>query len=206
VDLTKEQNLQLARATAIDQYAKLEHLLATLFANFLRTEVEMAAVVFHRIVNTRSRNAILTDLLPRRYGSTYDIFWNGLRVMGQKPIPGLIGLVGQIDQGRNEIVHWTDAVGEKDEHFLVPPTFWTKETPSARLRVTDIIAFTAKAEFLAGLAMHFFLYLSNISLTAEKRDTWQKIFEQPVSYPPPSSHPLFQNYARHQIPPQSSQA
>jgi RecB family exonuclease len=85
----------VARANAIQAYAKLEFSLSIVFSRLLGTQPDIAGLVFFRITNTYQRNGILEDLKKHRFGNEYNLFWNSI-----------MKIIRQIDQRRNEIVHW----------------------------------------------------------------------------------------------------
>jgi len=175
--------LMLARAQAIQVYASLEQSLAHLFANLLRTDAEAAGTVFFRIVNTRSRLVILKKLLRQRHASAYNVFWSSIDK----------ALRSDIDQKRNEIVHWHVVkelnIGDDvptSTYKLAPPNFWTANNRSPKITVEDLMAFTAKCDFISRLMSMFHMHL----LGKLPDPAWPEIFRQPVAYPPPDSHPL----------------
>jgi hypothetical protein len=100
-EIDPAQSLQLARAAVIEGYAGVEESLASLFAALLGAWPHHAAVVFWRLTNTSSRNKIIEQLLTSRFGTQFDSYWHG-----QKHVGGLFTLIRQLDQTRNELVHW----------------------------------------------------------------------------------------------------
>ena len=71
----RTDRLIVQRANAIDAYAGLERSLAIIFSMLLDIDQDLATLVFYRIVNTRSRNAMLQDLITRKYSTTYKRYW-----------------------------------------------------------------------------------------------------------------------------------
>ena len=61
----------IRRAEAIEAYAGFEQSLSLLVSHLLNVDVAVAAVVFYQIVNTKSRNRIIEELLAKR-GSVRD--------------------------------------------------------------------------------------------------------------------------------------
>ena len=93
------------RARAIDSYARVEHSLSSLFADLLGTHRDIGGIVFFKITNASARNAMIESLLEKKHGATYEAFWSGIPNTPNKR--GLFTLVRQLDQTRNEIIHWT---------------------------------------------------------------------------------------------------
>lgn len=165
-----QHDLMLHRGHAVQAYAALEQSLCELLARLLRTERDVAAVVFYRMVNTRSRNSILEKLLRKREESKYNIFFNSL-----------ISHIKALDAERNGIVHWhlvTEIGGTGDApsiaHSLRPPTFWDSEgdeTPQHTLQ--SLASFIDKGHFLSRLVTMFSLHLEMEPLG----DAWPDIFQ-----------------------------
>jgi hypothetical protein len=83
------------RLKAINSYASLEFVLSLVLAALLRIDHALASIVFFRVTNTRSRYAIIFDLLRKRYGSQFTPFWKSLE-----------GKLSALDNRRNNIIHW----------------------------------------------------------------------------------------------------
>jgi hypothetical protein len=106
----RDADFQIARGLAVEAYANLEYAQSMLFAQLLDTTQDRASIIFFRITNRRSRNRIISDLLEKEFGDKYDIYWQGQGgVSGQKREPGLFTLINNLDDCRNEIVHWHTA-------------------------------------------------------------------------------------------------
>ena len=70
-------SLRIARALAIEHYARLEHSLCSLFAILLSSPIDKAAIVFFKLSNFRARNSIISELFDKHFRGRYDAFWNG---------------------------------------------------------------------------------------------------------------------------------
>jgi len=182
------QDIFLAlRAHAIQAFANVESALSMMFSQWLGIGLDLGGLVFFRIVNTHSRNRILDDLKRHHFQDQYALFWNSL-----------LKLIRQIDQRRNEIVHWhivntvnLDLPHEKGSTLtLSPPTGWTIKSPPS-VNESDLQEFIEKCHFASRLATMFSLLKSQH--VDQLGDTWLDIFQQPVIYPPPDNHPLSPN-------------
>lgn len=156
--------LLIERARAINAYASIETALSTLLAQLLGTDDESAAIVFFRLPNARSRNAIIEALLKKRHQATYDIYWNGVPKTADNR--GLFDLIRELDQRRNEIIHWhtsnyirIEDGGVVAEAQLTPPNFWTR-SDHPRLTDNDLRAFSAKADFVSRSVVMFYAVTS----------------------------------------------
>ena len=144
----------IERAQAIDQYAGVEQSLSMLFSDLLGTSFELGGIVFFRISNATSRNAILEQLLSKKYGEAYEVYWNGIRGTPHKR--GLFTLLRQLHERRNEIVHWhtvnnihTDGTTHTVTLTLTRPNFWTSDTQRSYITAEDMREFSAKASFVS---------------------------------------------------------
>ncbi|HXO68819.1 MAG TPA: hypothetical protein VN838_07640, partial [Bradyrhizobium sp.] len=63
--------LIFARAAAIDSYAAVEQQLMNVFSTLLDIDQDVGSLVFYRVVNARSRNAMIQDLVIKKHGQTY---------------------------------------------------------------------------------------------------------------------------------------
>jgi hypothetical protein len=204
---TRDKDFQIARSVAIEAHANLEFVLSKLFAQLLHADDARAAIVFFRITNARSRNAIIEGLLEREHGEQYDIYWHGEPGddKGKRKTRGLLALIRNLDDRRNEIVHWhvirsygiTPSGFKKQAEELRSVGSWYK-LPGQTQKITteSLTEFTAKCEFASGSIHKFVKFTTTeaIPIDPVERETWLQIFLQPVSYPPSDNHPLSPNY------------
>jgi hypothetical protein len=161
----------------------------------LGTELVLAAIVFYSITNTNSRNRIIDELLEKRHVTTYEAYWNG--IPGTPNKRGMFTIIRQLDQSRNELVHWHIGFthGEIPGIGLRKPTSWAQpNAPSISMQ--DLIQFVEKADFVHRSLNIFFLLVSTprTAPEAEALQTLDEIFQQPASYPPSDTNPLSRNY------------
>lgn len=216
----RDQNFQIARSLAIEAYANLEYALSKLFAQLMDVPEAKASIAFFRIQNNRARNSVVSDLLGIEHGTQYDAYWHGEKVeSGQRRTRGLLGLIRSLDDRRNDIVHWHTVRGydltptgmRARPERLEPIISWhntPREERAQKLTTTNLKEFTAKCEFVARSIHNFrkFTTTEAIPIDLAERDTWLRIFQQPVSYPPSDSHPLSPNYKAPGTLPPSSRA
>jgi hypothetical protein len=176
--------LLLARAEALDTYAGLEHWLCGLFARLTSLDDETAGIVFYRITNFRARNTILEKLLDRKLGHDYRLFWNSM-----------FEFIRQLDQKRNEIVHWHFGAkldGEDHVSALRPPGstgfFILPDQPS--LSHAELTDFAERASF-ATISVTMFSLFKWGGLDEDRLAPWREIFARPITYPPLEAHPQF---------------
>jgi hypothetical protein len=193
------------RALAINAYASLEAALCRNFGYLMGTKLDLAEIVFYSITNTHSRNRILDELITKKFGSEYEPSWNG--VPGTHNKRGLFTYIRQLDQRRNEIVHWHvtmdfAATNPMDARYslMKPAAYAVLERATSTISIPEFQAFIAKADFIAYFANMF-------SIIAREDDfpelpSLRDMFRQPVSYPPPDTSPLSPNYKEPQPPPQ----
>jgi hypothetical protein len=186
------------RGAAVQAYGTVEQALSGLCAFLLDTvDREAAGIVFFRLTSTHRRNEAIELLLKKKFGSRFDAFWHGLPGSPGKPkTSGLMALIRQLDETRNQIVHWTAVVnltGPDDqgrllrEDALQPPNIWAITSPPRQLKVADVVEFTWKASFVARSINMFVIYPK---IPEHVRNTWHDVFQQPCTYPPEESHPL----------------
>jgi hypothetical protein len=118
-------------------------------------------------------------------------------------------LIRQLDQSRNEIVHWH--VGFRSEPAkdgyqgpagLVKPDVWPliKDPEKRVISNQELVQFIDKADFV-----HRFLNIFFIVLQGEKHEgvlSLRGIFRQPAVYPPEDTNPMSRNYKAPEGPPQ----
>ena len=187
-DAEPASRLMLTRSNAINDYARVELSLAMLLAQVLGVDMEAAGIIFFRIINTRSRNIILRQLLKKRFGDKYKTFWKSMEKLLRK-----------IDQKRNEVVHWHVAhkleMGKgpdaASEFELNPPNFWARDRSDAAHTPESLLSFSKECDFTCRLLNMFVMYISG-NLGNADSGPWPEIFQQQVVYPPPRNHPLYQ--------------
>jgi hypothetical protein len=213
-DLVRAGKMQTLRATAIEQYSKMEASLAQLLAHLADTPDMAASIIYFQMVNTRARTKALEQLLQMKHGTQYDVHWHGRPGSPGKPKqPGLFALIRQTDEQRNNIVHWRTmeyiSSGVKQDDRLVMPDFWYRAPgkPPEPITTTVLEEFILKTEFiLRSINMFTWFHDGRRGVTPEVRQTWLEIFQQPGLYPPLDTHPLSPNYVAPETPLQSSGA
>ena len=193
--------LHVWRAKAIEAYADVEFNMSMLFSGLLQTPIDYGGIVFFRLTNTSSRNSIFETLLKKRHGDQYQVYWHGIPNTPNKR--GLFTLIRQLDQRRNEIVHWHTVshihLGEKGEQTsyldMAPPTAWAFKTEQPKMGVKELQEFCDKADFVARSIGSFFAHTSGaIPADSPSAKTWRDVLQQRCTYPPPEDHPLSPNY------------
>jgi hypothetical protein len=176
------------RGHAIQAYASLEQSLCGIFAHASGTPLDVAGIIFFKIVNVGTMLGILEKLLKKKHGTAYSLFWNSF-----------LATLRQISETRNWIVHWNAATFLEDHGHslgLTPPNIhdYGPNTPPP-IKTANIIEFMEKCAFLARLANMFkMIHTAEIvaQMDARQVQTWRDLFAQPITYPPPNSHPLCQ--------------
>ncbi|QDL99018.1 hypothetical protein FLL57_17660 [Rhodopseudomonas palustris] len=181
--------LQIARGVSLDAYSAFEQILMEVFAHLIGANMKLGGIVFFRLTNSGLRQKILEDLIDAKFGKQYDQYWHGTPKQA-----GLFGLIRQLEQRRNEIVHWK-AVGltSKMEFGLVAPNIWSGRKGSS-IFIDDVYEFIAKADCLRHYAGNFNWWTvrrKEDEPLPEKFVPWRDIFSRPPSYPPSQDHPLF---------------
>ena len=198
IGVREREQLRIARAFAIENYASVEHVLCQIFSHLLGTPIKTGALVFFKIASARARNTIISDLLRKEHERTYDLFWHGKKD-GQNDSGGLFKLIRQLDHKRNEIIHWTfmsninanSSGNVTHSTHLSPPSSiyqWPFDTKIGREELEE---FSDRAVFVAIVASMFnAAVLSSLAMPKELRESWKQICQQSVIYPPPNNHPL----------------
>jgi len=176
------------RAKAIEAYASLEQSLCRLLASSGDMEPEVAGIIFFKISSTDSRNKIIEKLFKRRHKGEYNLFINSL-----------FAQLRPINSRRNEIVHWNTAQtisGSSQSDWslaLMPPNFWMRDSSSPLISTEDLIVFANKCSFYSRLINMVSLVLDphHRESVASIRDEWLDVLGEPITYPPPVTHPLF---------------
>lgn len=183
-----KRKLVVARAAAINAYAGVEQQLLIMFMTLTGLNSEIGGMIFFRIVNTRSRNAMMEELLAAILGKKLDPF--------QK---SLFKIIGYLDSKRNEIVHWhlTGIQGYPETLSLVPPkeSFPLPGVPAVLLK--DLETFIETAGFIAYAICWFSLMTwGGFPDTNEHRALRDKYLRSPIRLPV-RTHPLFQKMTEH---------
>lgn len=177
------------RGKAIAAYASVEHSLCHLFCDFAGLELYVGMTIYFRITAPRIMWEILEVLIRRKYNDTYREFWKSL----DKHVKKLVDI-------RNHIVHGVVATEIDANGYggvsLVSHKWVSQETSEQKeIRSQEIEAFIAKCNFIYRHCNMFHLFLQPSVFStwpSEQQQTWRDIFRQPIVYPPPNSHPLFQ--------------
>jgi hypothetical protein len=206
--LSSTEFLMIRRAYAIDAYARVEQSLCGLFGHVMGTTRELAVIVFYRITNTHSRNRIIEELIEKRYGDAYNAYLNGIPNTPHRS--GLLSIIRQLDQKRNEIVHWhmglTFRVPQRVGPSLMKPDThpFTLDPNHPIITSDEMIDFSRKAYFVSRSVNGLLWFLQNKTADDPACATWQEIFAQPASYPPPDNHLLSRNHVEPESPPPPS--
>lgn len=214
-DMSDLTRFHLARAEAIDAYASLEHALLMLFSNAINTRPDHAAIVFTRMVNTRSRNEIISELINSKFGDE-----------AKKFTKSLIKQVQKVDSIRNKIVHWSITYkGSGSSIPINPPPEMLKnpflshpnlhKMDGDELYINDLIDFIAHVNFLCGVieTLAWSIQIETLGkikgmetfFEKDKTPLSREIFLQQVDYPPPSDSLLYRFYRAPSHPPEPSQ-
>ena len=204
IDLAEQDVFWAARGKAIQGYAQVENSLCNLFAGLGDMERKTAIIIFFRIASTDSRTKIIEKLLRAKHGNKLNLFWNPLAKE-----------IDKLGKKRNEIAHWLAAAniildGKNIMHvgvMLVHPGSedMGKGDNSQRLLTKELIEYEQKCDEFVRLITMFNLALNSSAQLEDGLQTWLDIFQQPLLYPLPESHPLKRSQQAHGIPPQSSQ-
>jgi hypothetical protein len=175
----------IKRSEAINAYAALEQSIANLFSTLLGANIIKSYVVFSRIINVRSRNEILSELMRISYGDEYKTFFKSL-----------LAELSKIDVTRNNIVHWILLTTHSDQPFDTERDIAPHRHPNifseGRMLKPDVIEFRRRADFAARILEFFNSHLLFGDRPAPGgRKAWSEIFHQRVCYPPPKDHPLY---------------
>lgn len=174
-----------ARGKAIQSYSNVEQSLCRVFSLVSDTNHDVAAIIFFKITSTAAQTSIIEKLLQKKYGTTYNLFWNSYFKL-HKP------LVNK----RNEIVHWkainvigADESGTKSKIELRPPPFWGFDPTAPVITIDDLVKFDAACDALQRVANIFYAAVTS-TMIDEDSATWVERFKQPLIYPIPSDDML----------------
>jgi hypothetical protein len=202
-----------ARGAALQAYSAVEQVLCSLCAALLNADVDGIGIIFFRIGGSLYRNKAIELLLTKKFDTQYDVYWFGLPgEQGRPKTTGLMGLIQNLDERRNHIVHWAAAVnltGPDNEGRVVrddvlqPQNMWDNTSHLRQLTVSDVNEFAKKAYFVTGSITQFTIYPK---MSRDAQNPWHDIFRQPCTYPPSESHPLAKTPEAPETPRQSSGA
>jgi hypothetical protein len=205
IEQAKTDHLWAIRGKAIAAYAGIERGLCELFSFFGGMKPDIGSIIFFRISNPGAIGAIMQDLLVKKYGDKYSVFWKSL----DKFIRELVAI-------RNRVVHWSAAAKWDSDGYaglrLMPPDFRNrKPSMEPSLGVNDLEEFIAKCDFITGLCMLFLMLIQPDMATylhddSDHAKAFRDIFQRPIVYPPPDTHPLFQKPKALETPPPPSPA
>jgi hypothetical protein len=150
--------VNIARAEAIDGYARYEQILGNIFAHLLATPIDYAGVVFFKINNAPTRIQIIDRLLRKRYGKAYNAFFDSIDEYLRK-----------LDIQRNHIVHGTvlyyseghlidGKIIRRNDIRLTPPNIFDRTEGTVDITYDDLYKFCDKCDFFRDLLSKFTLY------------------------------------------------
>jgi hypothetical protein len=174
--------LNAVRGAAIQSYARLEQSLCGMFAYLAGVTDQIAGIIFFKMVNARSRIAVLERLKRLKHGDEFNLYFNSI-----------MAEAGRLDGLRNQLIHWhtvhsvaATKAGNDWDVFLSPPNFWDFGINSPTMTLDNIREFDDRCDvFSRGLNM-----LKRYWLNQESAASWRDRFEQPLVYPLPEGHPL----------------
>ncbi len=109
-DLVNVTRLDALKGQYLTEYANLELELVFLFTYLLGVDPQKSLSIFSRMTNTRSRYALVDDLIRQSQQSEFRPFWLGLEQLLQP-----------IDQFRNNLIHWVKIPDLKTMKFEIRP-------------------------------------------------------------------------------------
>ena len=192
LDSKQKDEFMIARARAVENYARVEQSLCSVVAAMLEVPRSYAGVILFKITAARARNGIVDALVKKRKGSEFNLFMNSV-----------LKLLGQIDERRNQIVHWHQVLhatrnsdGEQvNSWWLTPPNFHDATQSTPKIAKEDMEEFSMKCDFIArSLSIFETVINQDLDVPDEIRRSWHEICRQPLTYPPPDTHPLSRNY------------
>jgi hypothetical protein len=171
---------------SIQAYSGLEQSMCTLFATLSGMSSEIANILFYKIQSSRLRDLFLENLVKNKYGNKYDKFWDSLS-----------RLIGQVTERRNQIIHGRAGVHpEAVEIRLVLPHLRDIKDMDLYINTSHLSEFIDQCRYLSTLMQGF--WTINDQWWCDRMDpailkTWQGIYQQEVTYPAPSTHPIYQS-------------
>jgi hypothetical protein len=177
------REFMLCRASAIEQYAHLEHILFSLYVFLENKNFEEVGEKYHSL-DAQSRLVHIGKQLKLRFGEKYNIFWESL-----------FEHLKQLPTRRNLIVHWTIVKTSTSDGVswssLKPISKWDKYFFGRELFLKDILQFTMATNFFYHLIQNFIWVISKSSKKIHSK--WKETFQFAIVLPVPETHPLF-NY------------
>src|SRR5579864_9620807 len=76
IDETNQDAFWAFRGHAIQAYAGLEQSLCRIFAYLTGMPLDVAGIIFFKIVSAGTLFSILEKLMRKKHGETYALFWN----------------------------------------------------------------------------------------------------------------------------------
>jgi hypothetical protein len=170
---------------ATQAYAAIEQSLCYLLSYLSETKPDIAAIIFYRIVNNKSREQILEKLLKKKHGADYSLFWNSFAK-----------ILRELTETRNHCMHWHSMtyIGSNgfEKVILRPPQVFNILDESQSITKEGLLEFITKCMDMTKLCNMFTIFLSKQFPLENLYDTWRGIFQQPITYPLPHTHPLSQ--------------
>ncbi|GEM_PF-2441979 len=186
IDKSKiHREFMLARASAIEQYAHLEHILFSLYTYLVNKSIEEAGKEYHAW-DAQSRLIHIGKQLKVKCGEKYNTFWQSFHVH-----------IKELPTRRNLIVHWTIVKTSTSEgeswSSLKPISKWDKYFFGRELFLKDILQFTMASNFFYHVVQNFIWVISESP--KQIHPNWQQTFQLPIVLPISEEHPLF-NYLK----------
>jgi hypothetical protein len=176
------------RGEAIQAYAQLESSLSSMFAYLAGVSGQVAGIIFFKMVNARSRIAVLERLKRLKHADAFNLYFNSI-----------MAEAGRLDGQRNKLIHWHRILSitahegglDTSDTFLTAPNFWDFDESSETMTATDIQEFAQRCDiFGRGLNM----LTHHWSHPGRGDGTYHDIFEQPLRYPIPEDHLLARKF------------
>jgi hypothetical protein len=172
------------RGQAIEAYAIVERTLCLIFASLTGMSLDVAGIIFFKIVNAGTLHAILEKLMRKKHGATYSLFWNSY-----------IKILREVSERRNQIVHWNAVVHVHDkgtEVVLMTPNVYDygPNTPPP-ITNADMDVFIEKCAFLMRIGKKLHAVITpevGAQMDSALLQTWRDICLQPITCPPPGTH------------------
>lgn len=186
--MSKVEELRKARVAALEAYSELEHSIIRLLGFLASTDLFVAYAIFTRIGSTHARIAIARDLWRLKFKDADNPFINST-----------FKSIRELDQRRNNIVHWTLGMAvtddREDESFLAPGALHKFVYGDGRLSAHDLTEFSLECWFVSAHITMYLLHQTHPEAVPDEPSPWLDIFQKPIDYPPlEQSHPLFQSY------------